>query len=84
MAADMLRTCKYCAFAELLQYADGHLSIRCAHPNADTTTTRDVALLGLGPSKTDRRVRIRVFPTKILGGSSVAALSIEPPKNNIP
>ena len=49
MAADILRTCKYCAFAELLQYADGHLSIRCTHPNADTTTTRDVALLDCCP-----------------------------------
>ena len=49
MAADMLRTCKYCAFAELLQYADGHYSIRCVHPNADPATTRDVTLLDCCP-----------------------------------
>jgi len=49
MAAEMIGICKFCAFAELLQYADGHFSIRCTHPNADPATTRDVAILGCCP-----------------------------------
>lgn len=51
MVAELIGKCKYCVFAELLQYADGHLSIRCVHPNADPMTTRDVARLDRCPGE---------------------------------
>ena len=57
MAADMIGTCRFCVFAELLQYADGHFSIRCTHPNADPATTRDVVLLDCCPGSKPSKAR---------------------------
>ncbi len=45
------RVCKYCEFAEAVQYADGHYSIRCLHPGNDPHTTKDVVILNSCPKE---------------------------------